>query len=286
MPILVNYHVIDPHNIGDLLSSPLHYFEFPGFHCQALDIRTALPKTEAEGPIICGGGGLLFDRFLPQIARIQSQKQGHKHILWGAGQQSYALSKLRDYRQFDYRPYLANCDLAGVRDFDVPWPWVPCASCMHSAFDRNRTPQHEFVVFSHNKFQINFPGFPHLTHTETDFEKVLNFLGSGETILTSSFHGAYWGTLLGRKVLAFPFSSKFASLKHSPTLYPIKAWSPGGWQLSLFGKTIYDRNKNKYRCATDGWQELLSQTQTYPDSLAECRAANQQFYQAVMHLIE
>ena len=110
-------------------------------------------------------------------------------------------------------PYLDGVDLVGIRDYDVGLPWVPCASCMHPEFDRPRSPKHEVVVFSHKKFRLNIKGLPTFTNKEVDFRAVLDFLGSGETILTSSFHGAYWGTLLGRKVLAFPFSSKFFWLK-------------------------------------------------------------------------
>jgi hypothetical protein len=39
MNTIVNLHVIDPKNIGDYLSSPLQYFNFPGFETQALDIH-------------------------------------------------------------------------------------------------------------------------------------------------------------------------------------------------------------------------------------------------------
>lgn len=286
MSRLVNCHVIDPHNVGDLLSSPLRYFEFPGFTAEAAHILTTEAESLTDIPVILGGGGLLFERFLPQISAIQAAKGRSKRILWGVGQQSYNLSQIHQYRQFDYRPYTAHSDLVGLRDNDVPWPWVPCVSCMHPAFDRPRTPQHEVVVFSHQKFQIKFPGIPHLTHTETEFDKVLDFLGSGETILTSSFHGAYWGTLLGRKVLAFPFSSKFASLRHAPTLYPLNTWSNTRWRLGFRGRTLYElKYTNRYRCATSGWQGLLPQLQTYPDSLAECRTVNQRFYHQVMEML-
>jgi hypothetical protein len=289
MPTLINYHVIDSHNVGDLLSSPLHYFEFPGFTPQARDIRAFQPSqlpNDLDSPVIIGGGGLLFEHFLPQIVALKAQPAPGKRILWGVGQQTYALNQLPHYRQFDYRPYVEHCDLVGIRDYDVPWPWVPCASCMHPAFNQPRTPQHEIVVFSHKKFQLHLPGFPHLTHTETTFETVLDFLGSGETILTSSFHGAYWGTLLGRKVLAFPFSSKFISLKHTPTLYPLKTWSDRRFRLAIRGKTLYElKYQNKFRCTTEGWQSLLPQAQSYPESLAECRDRNQEFYAQAMDVI-
>jgi hypothetical protein len=241
MRTVTNCHVIDPQNMGDLLSSPLRYFEFPGFNCRTLDVRTVQAEDVMTDHVILGGGGLLFERFLPQLSSIQAHKQNAKRILWGVGQQTYALKKMGDYRQFDYPPYVVDSDLVGVRDYDVPLPCVPCVSCMHPAFDKPRTPQNEFVVFSHKKFRIHFPGLSTLTNKTTDFEKVLDFLGSGETILTSSFHGAYWGILLGRKVLAFPFSSKFHSLKHSPALYPIEKWQQKRDKLSIFGKKLYER---------------------------------------------
>jgi hypothetical protein len=58
---IVNLHVIDPKNIGDRLSSPLQYFNFPGFDTQALDIRTISPEAFESSPlqnssIIIGGG--------------------------------------------------------------------------------------------------------------------------------------------------------------------------------------------------------------------------------------
>lgn len=83
MSRLVNCHVIDPHNVGDLLSSPLRYFEFPGFTPEAAHILTTEAATLTDIPVILGGGGLLFERFLPQISAIQAAKGRGKRILWG-----------------------------------------------------------------------------------------------------------------------------------------------------------------------------------------------------------
>lgn len=285
MSHLLNYHVRHSINIGDWFSSPLLYFDFPGFQTEAKDIDD-LPQEKLQNQhLILGGGGLLFPRFLEGIQHLKNYREQGQYIFWGVGQQSYKDPSLT-FAQFDYRPYVESVDLLGIRDYGVGLNWVPCVSCMHQEFDRPRVPQHEVVVFSHKKFRIQVPGLPTLTNESMDFRTVLDFLGSGETILTSSFHGAYWGTLLGRKVIAFPFTSKFYGLKHLPVLYPVKKWKQKSYKLSLFGKTLYQStDPNWFECEMDDWRSWLSEGQNYPSSLQECRDRNQDFYQQVLDLL-
>lgn len=284
---LINCHVVDPNNVGDLLSSPLRYFAFPDFQCETEDIRTVEAERLRDMHILIGGGGLVFERFLPQIQALCHTKGRGKRIFWGVGQQRYGAQEKMLATPFDYGPYLAEADLVGIRDYSMPYPWVPCVSCMHPAFDKARTAQHEVVVFSHKKFQIDIPGLPRMTNSHKNFEEVLDFLASGETILTSSFHGAYWGILLGRRVVAFPFSSKFMTLKHLPALYAVKRWSRVRWQLSLFGRVLYKHQyqQDKLTCDISDWRSYLKDTPIYPEALAECRDRNRWFYQQVMDLI-
>lgn len=286
MATITNYHVTDPNNIGDLFSSPLRYFDFPGYTCQTKDIR-AIDETNVEpSHAIIGGGGLLFERFLKHIEAINRLTTG-KCILWGPGQQRYGKHP-ENFLAFDYKPYTVHSQLVGVRDDGTEYPWVPCVSCMHPAFDKRRTAQHEFVVFSHKKFQIDFPGLPRMTNENIDLEAVLDFLGSGHTILTSSFHGAYWGTLLGRRVLAFPFSSKFFTLRHKPMIYPVQRWSQIRWRLSILNKVLYTSRypDNKRVCNTKHWRKSLVDGQAYPHSLEECRDRNRWFYQRIMGILD
>lgn len=283
---IASCHVIDPDNIGDLLSAPAHYFTFPGFKVEPLDIRSLQPDAVQHRHVIVGGGGLLFPRFLNNLTQLVATSGRGKLIAWGIGQQLYGNFTPDSIRAFDYAKYLADFDLVGVRDFGCTYDWVPCASCLHPAFDRQRPIQHEFVVFSHKKFQLKIEPFPHMTHEVDDFAAVLDFLASGETILTSSYHGAYWGTLLGRKVLAFPFSSKFYTLKHLPGLHSMANWQPSARQFRLFNRVVYQlRYKNKYTCNLENWQAGLQHCQTYPESLSESRAQNQAYYAKVMDLL-
>ena len=236
-----------------------------------------------------GGGGLLYTRFQSYFKTLREyRKSGNigKLIAWGMGQQSYNLDNLDNLAKFEYNSYLDSFDLSGIRDYGQALPWLPCASCMHPAFDRPRKIKHELVVFSHKKFQVNIPGLPRLTNANQSFEQVLDFLGSGETIITSSYHGAYWGILLGRKVLAFPFSTKFYTFKHLPTLYPSKKWKQASWKFLIFKKQIYQHwYKNKFFCDCSDWQTLLKDCQAYPDSLEECRKENQKFYEQCLEML-
>jgi hypothetical protein len=281
---ITNLHVIDSSNIGDLLSSPLHYFDFPGYQSASEDIRNINQDNISNTHLIVGGGGLLYKRFLPQFETINASKNKAKFILWGAGYQQYTCRPEVLLSSFDSSSYLSNFDLIGIRDNHTSYDWVPCVSCMHTAFDKPRSPQHEAVVFSHKKFRIDVPGLPKLSNQESDFERVLDFLGSGETILTSSFHGAYWGLLLGRRVIAFPFSTKFFTLRHAPAFYPVQKWSRDKFKVSIFGKVLHSSKyaEKKLECQILNWQKYRDKAPIYADILEEYRERNRWFYSQVM----
>ncbi|MEA5513660.1 polysaccharide pyruvyl transferase family protein [Nodularia sp. UHCC 0506] len=288
MKSIINYHVIDHTNIGDLFSAPTKYFTFPGYSVEQADIRTINIDEIRDKHIIVGGGGLLYSPFLPALTKLMETKSHTKLIAWGIGQQIYGSSfDLQKLQNFDYSQYLSNFDLVGIRDFNYKYNWVPCPSCMHPEFDKKREIKHEFVVFSHKKFQIKIGNFPQMTNNNQNLEEILDFLGSGETILTSSYHGAYWGTLLGRKVLSFPFSSKFYTLKHPPGIFPISKWLQQKIKLSLFKKTLWEFSyKNKFSCQTDGWQDALKLCRTYPESLQENRVNNHNYYSEILNILD
>lgn len=291
MSSIVNYHVFGQKNIGDRLSAPVNYFDFPGCDLEEADIFK--PKATTKGKhIILGGGGLLFSRFENSISELVSFKGDKKLIAWGVGQQVYGDFSINSIKSFNYLKYLDDFNLVGIRDFDFGYNWVPCSSCMNQSFDKKREIRHEFVVFSHKKFQLKIDSFPQMTNdVAEDIDQVLDFLASGETILTSSYHGAYWGILLGRKVLAFPFSSKFYTLKHKPEIYPVQKWIQARNRLLAKGLSLFNRlgykfhYKNKYSCKCDDWQVALKNCRSYPESLQQSRMANQLYYAQVLQLL-
>lgn len=284
MAKIVNFHRMDK-NIGDLVSAPTLYFDFPGMEVKRTEISDIDKQNISDENVIVGGGGLLSDYFFPYIKAAREKTKKGKLVAWGIGQQVDEGSWWKDYKTFPYKRYLEGFDLVGVRDFNLGEPWVPCASCMHSAFDNPTAPEHEFVVFSHLSRQVPIQGWPTYGNDNSDFEDTIKFLSSGETVITSSYHGMYWALLLGRNVLVFPFNSKFFSFKYPVTLYPSIWKQPAGWKAAL--KTLLGkRSSGGYECkSVDGWRLLAGASRGFPDALSECREKNVEFYNKVLGLI-
>lgn len=280
MSEITSLHRIDKTNVGDLVSTPVDYFEFPGFKVEKQDILTVARLEASNKNILVGGGGLLDEFFYPALKILQQNKQKGKLIIWGGGQQLDYGAWHKEFWNFNYEKFLSGFDLIGIRDYGFNYRWVPCASCMHAAFDKPREIKHRFVVYSHKARPIPITDFPALTNETDDLDSTLDFLGAAETIITSSYHGMYWGLLLGRRVLVFPFNSKFFTAKHQPTLYPA-VWSRRRNILSW-----HTPKKGLKLESVKGWRILAGAARIYPEALEECRAANRLYYSDVMNMLE
>ena len=189
----------------------------------------------------------------------QLDKSIGPRILWGAGHNSR--DKDTEPYTIEYPSYLNQFHLVGVRDWDTDYRWVPCASCMHSAFDKEYEIKNEIVWFEHKKkmydgkFLDTIPA-PRMLNTGQNMDQIIEFLASGETVVTNSYHGVYWATLLGRKVVCLPWGSKFNMFRHPPVMASEK-----------------------------NWQDKIDKAVSYPNSLDECRTANKEFYEDVLKFI-
>jgi len=255
-------HNRNTENIGDLTCGPEDYFQFGEWE------NVHLPVEETWGglrlPVRCrhyilGGGGLFFNWNRDHLYRYCKDFQSI--IIWGAG--------LNDdnpnVRSDAYPQWLKGATkLVGVRDYIGGLRWVPCPSCMSPAFDKKREIKRDFVIYEHPGKEIRFKSdIPRVSGDKPPtLEHALDYLGEAETILTSSYHGAYWGTLLGRKVIMWSWSSKFLFMKHQQQLFDIRD-SVKSWRVSA----------------------LTKKAQLYPDALAECRQANVEFHKDVMEIV-
>ncbi len=272
MSQIINLHRKNTSNRGDIASGPLQYLsDAPEW--QSLDITGWKQADESRRAnwlalynsaklIVVGGGGLLeFDKHADSLDFISSTGSA-KRVIWGAGHNISAVASWSRLKP-RYNNNFSNFDLVGIRDYGHSFEWVPCASCLSPLLDNPPPPTKEFTFFANNG--INDSSLFHpagidtdqiVTNLKTPLENVIAELAAGETVVTSSFHGAYWATLLGRKVVGIPTSSKFYDLRHPIPL-----------------------------CHRSDWRRFLSLARTYPDALEECRAANQSFYQRVLNLL-
>ncbi len=245
---ILNLYYKDTPNIGDRSSAPASYFPLLAEEMQA---NGPIPRDSA---VIIGGGGLLHPGLEPTLRRILATRP-RRSVLWGIG-----TNVPRPGAVPWYPDWIARCDLVGLRDYPNPFRWVPCASCMSPLFDWDFPPEHEVVIYRHgDRFGLIPPtSAPTLTNFCRNLEEVIRFLGSGEYVVTDTYHGAYWATLLGRKVIVYPSSTRH---RYTRYVYP-----------------LLERG--------DPWTKGRASACTYPEALEECRAANRGFYRDVSKLLE
>jgi len=233
-------------NIGDLASSPAAYFDWPEHHVG--NYEEAIPPCDA---VIFGGGTLT------SWAEGRAPK-GAKAILWGTGSTNHG--------ETEPSPDPEGFDMIGTREWtfdrEVTGKYVPCASCMSPLFNLKYYVKHEAVRFMNaspqikSRYPLGANDLPTMENTES-FEDTIMFLGSAETVVTNSFHGMYWATLLGKRVIFQPYSSKF-------------------WRQKFPAAMIANAND---------WRGVAGWVKQHPNALADCRAQNWSFYERVMELI-
>lgn len=262
----------DRKNVGDWWSVPMRYFPFTSDENLDLVLPDAIAND--EGVVILGGGGLGRVDFEPFLERLNRPDRKYKIIAWGVGADTVTKrgkllagpsempSLLRYFDGFDEIGTRIHSD--DNYGGDARYRWVPCASCMSPLFQKLRAtkPSRGIGIYEHlrepltphlgggGRMQAKYFGkYPINSNRGNDLAEKLAYIASFETILTNSYHGVYWATLLGRKVVCFAFKNGLYSFRHAP---------------SYFGD--------------QGLDAALDQAMIYPDALEESRAANLGFY--------
>jgi hypothetical protein len=234
----------DRDNLGDWMSNPADYFDLDP--CRVVDVFDE-PDLRGVKRIVVGGGGMFH--FEPEMRRLLEACGDVPVVGWGIGTNKHGVEE-RHCGGVD----LSRFALLGIRDKGAD-DFVPCPSCMHPAIVQK--PGFGVVCYQHkDERHLGKIGFPCLTNDCRDFNRVVRFLQSAETVITNTYHGWYWGVLLGKKVIVYrPFSSKFF---HLP------------WPVAM-PKTLEELKA----C-------LKHDHPTYPEALSEARRLNEEFYQRVL----
>lgn len=213
----VSWMTVNPDNLAEQVCRPTSYFE------ELADVKVLPNEVEdlevfSKNAVIFGGSGLFYYDTAPMLVEALDRKR-HPMVLWGMGANQHGDHLVR------WPEWTKRFDLIGLRDYGNPWDYAPCPTCMSPFFDEARAqkPEREVVVYDHPRCPIGrLKDCPHIDnkHKADKFYDVLMYLGSAKTIVTSSYHGTYWGMLLDRKVLCWkPWSSKFFGLE--PLFYQV-----------------------------------------------------------------
>ena len=227
-------------NVGDNLCSPYSYFKhrFPRarqveFHLgewerRRLFLKVILcPILVRSRMLVIGGGGLLGLELFADDLRFWSSAPFCPKVLWGAGHNSHnvlavdqANPSARDYAR------MKRFNKIGIRDWGVGYDWVPCASCMNSEFSQFISESAGIVAALHYETRFSETFIRELVRsTQEPVDVVFNddsperFIGklrAAKAVVTNSYHGAYWATLLCKRVVVVGGGSKVRMLKHRP----------------------------------------------------------------------
>jgi len=256
---IINIKIIPPEkNIGDLMCSPLSYFPFnqPSRVIDILHVKKG--DISADDVVIFGGGGIMF--YLMKFFSIVSmcKKKGAITVAWGIGENDHKGTEPQGISGL-----VGSFDLCGMRDKQYKNNWLPCVSCMHPAFNNIYEQTEDIVVYSHHqgKIESNYPTMYnrlYSSNTEDYFKNVIKFLGSASIVVTNTYHGMYWATLLGKLVILYkPFSSRF-----------------GGFPYNV---EVID--------SLEGIPDALERSVSHSNALEECREANVAFAEQVRILV-
>lgn len=244
-------------NIAECFTQPGDYFDLGG-PCTKVPIM-ADPRTYIDSNvshIVIGGGGIYKEgrintwHMLKAIVRCAPAHM--PVIIWGMG--------INDHGRLDrrYDPSLHVLEghpnvLIGLRDAFYH-NYVPCVSCMRPEFDEPPALERSVGMYLHHSFELkaNYAVMSNKVEGDPEayFKKVVAFLGSSEVVVTNTYHGAYWATLLNRKVVVVaPFANKFMGLKYEPLILSVTSTIP----------------------------DAVHDAQSYPDALGESRRLNLKF---------
>jgi len=242
-------------NVGDWHSAPVRYFPLlNGRIINILSVKKSVILIDAD--VIVGGGGMFTPKNNDRFKFIHLAP-GRRLVGWGVGENRHFKKDWIKGQPFKLPDWAYRCDLLGVRDWGTSMRWVPCVSCLHPDFENPKPPIHDIVVYEHMDHPIDIVGFPKRSNKGKDIKTTLAFLASGRVVITSSYHGAFWATLLGRSVVAFPFSTKFYGMRHRPVL-----------------------------SRPADWKKAVEMAVMYPQAFAECRKATLSFAMDVFKLLK
>lgn len=220
-------------NLGDWICSPYTYYStyFSEYTCVFHSHWSILWHEIDKGDVvILGGGGQLdnSDALNNQINRIL--RNCDNVVIWGSGTHRYAPGNIFNKNTAEVPILYDKAKLIGVRDYDHPsgLPYLPCVSCMHPAFMQGTAQPIKIrrkigTIRSALETSFAVSGLPSFVDNSQPLEKIIEYVLESEIILVSSYHGAFWSQLLGKRVV-LPESrlcvDKYKYFKNKPAFYP------------------------------------------------------------------
>jgi hypothetical protein len=298
---LWSMHDHNPRNVGDMQAVPFEHFPLlralraPGpplpmwrsMTPGAVGTLKAWRRNlnQSTDILVVGGGGLIgLNHGWPK--HIASGCSALKCVIWSVGYNKQNAVPLDVPALIDTHAGVAagSTRLLHARSRDhgvaLPSPWrymldasvfLPLQRC------RERAPRHRVSYYYHGSFPVHLEARaarlglagPSLRH-DVGAAQVIDFVCDTEVLVSSSYHGALWALLAGRRVVIAQVenpSSKFLTFEHQPP------------RISLRHRGASAVNSTELAAAIARAQPAP------PDALEAARAPNRQLYGCLLAAI-
>lgn len=237
-------HRLDKDNPGDLWSTPKHYF-FDDIKCDVVDVFKDNNFTKTYDSYITGGGDILVsDKWLTFNKRILDKIKTKVNIVWGAGV---------NFDHLGIKEYLKSFNLIGTRTFkkeysDIRYSFVPCSSVMNTIFDKEVKEDKQVSLIHHFKrpLDINLP-YLSIKNKPNNLEEVVNTIATSKTIITNSYHAAYWSMILNKRTIVM--------IEHPNCKLSTFKYKPFSYQKGNFDVTLLEEDYN-YKHVKEEFRDL------------------------------
>jgi hypothetical protein len=178
-------------NVGDRHSGWPLYFDFPAHDQLDLDeVEHNGLSLDPYSHVVIGGGLYPEKRWYPHV-HGWIEATSAKILSIGVGRNDQSARAVGKNERIIWRH----------ADADAENCCCPCPSCMAKIFDSPPAPVCRAVAYENRDIaDLAYRGLPTMENQGCTMIEAVEFLAAGETVLTSSYHGAYWAALLGRNV--------------------------------------------------------------------------------------
>lgn len=213
-------------NAGDKYCSPHLFYKFNGYQ---VDYRNnwKLANGLKNNIIIFGGGGII-DTNKDRSNYFRTLPENNIYFHWGSGSNKLNLQEINwkpARNEINVRDdILKNFIFVGRRDYLDRYynkhEYVPCVSCKIKHLQNSFKIIRRIGIIQHCWLKqiknLNYPTIS-MDLKKHNIAEIIKFIGESEIIITGSFHAAYWGQLMQKKVIINGnWSSKFDTMKYKP----------------------------------------------------------------------
>ncbi len=246
-------HRINKDNTGDMAACPLQYWDMPHSSLDLDDPKFNDKIQTCNETIIIGGGGLLD--FCPDwngrinYALKYATEKGIKIYGWGLGYNRH----MGDNTDLPILELYRFTSL-GIRHRVEGVPFVPCASCMSNLIQYKGATELNPGIIEHLGNRITDLPYPKVNNKDS-MQKITDFIKTHNPIITNTYHGGYWTTLIGKSLILYkPFSER---------------------HYNQLGTYIETHNHKQVKAAIEHRKPQIK------ECLSNCRKINEQFLNAV-----